>query len=78
MHALAYEFTAVSESGTGYKEQVWFYSSELDQNKIKTKWDKGQRIISASYTDKGWFVVMAKSTGYTMQTYHYDNDWPTD
>ncbi len=78
MQAPAYQFTAVSESGTGYKEQVWFYNSELDQNKIKTNWDEGKRIVSASYTDKGWFVVMAKNTGYTMQTYHYNNDWPTD
>lgn len=74
----AYEFTAVSESGTGYKEQTWFCNDELNQDKIKTNWDKGKRIVSASYTDKGWFVVMAKNTGYTMQTYHYDRTWPSD
>ncbi len=78
LRAQAYQFTAVSESGTGYKEQAWFCSSELDQDKIKTNWDKEKRITSASYTDKGWFVVMAKNTGYTMQTYHYDSTWPSD
>ncbi len=78
LQAKTYKFSAVSESGTGYKEQTWFSSQELDEAKIKTNWDAGKRITSASYTDKGWFVVMAKNTGYGAQTYHYASSWPDE
>lgn len=77
----AYNFTAVSESGTGYESQTWFYcgsGNDLDQTKIKNLWNEGKRITSVAYTDKGWFVVMAKNTKLTMQTYHYDSTWPTE
>lgn len=71
-------FATIFESGLPYKEQSWFYSGELDQDKIKKYWDEGKRITSVAYTDKGWFVVMAKNSGYTMQTYHYDTSWPSE
>lgn len=69
------------EGDTGYKSQSWFYcghGNELDLNQIAAAWNEGKRIISAAYTEKGWFVTMAKNTGYTMQTYHYATDWPTN
>ncbi len=81
IQAYADDFTAISETGTGYQNQTWFYSGagqELAQDKIKKYWDEGKRITSISYTDLGWFVVMSKNSGYTMQTYHYDKSWPTD
>ena len=39
----AYNFTAVSESGTGYESQTWFYcgsGNDLDQTKIKNLWNE--------------------------------------
>ncbi len=79
--AQAQVFTAVSESGTGLQNQTWFYSGagkDLDQSEIKKYWNEGKRITSVAHTDVGWFVVMSKNSGYTMQTYHYASDWPTD
>lgn len=77
----AQNFTAVSESGSGYQNQTWFSSGvgkSLDENYIKQYWNEGKRITSVSYNDNGWFVVMSKNSGYTMQTYHYASDWPSD
>ncbi len=71
----------VADNKLPYKNQTWFYcnaGNELRQDKIKENWDKGYRITAASYTSKGWFVVMSKNSGITMQTYHYDSSWPSE
>lgn len=71
----------VMQEGTPYQEQHWFYSGsgkELQEASIKEHWDAGRRITSAAYTSKGWFVTMAKNTGYTQQAYIYTKDFPSD
>lgn len=68
-------------TGLGYTAQQWFSSglgNELQAVKIKEYWDKGYRITSAAYTSNGWTIVMSAGSQYTMQTYHYGTDWPTD
>ena len=69
------------ETGTGFGEQTWFYSGygkELQDNYIKEYWDKGFRITSTSYGASGWFVTMATHSGFTMQTYNYCSNWPSE
>lgn len=71
----------LSQGGTGFTGQTWFYSgsgNSLQADEIKEKWNDGYRITAGSYTSKGWFVVMSKGSGIGMQTYHYASDWPTD
>lgn len=68
-------------TGLGYTAQKWFYSgvgNELQATQIKEYWDQGYRITSAAYTSNGWTVVMSTGSQYTMQTYHYAKEWPTD
>lgn len=79
MTAVAQEKTLlVAESGLPYTEQTWFaYGEEpIRQQDIVGCWDQGKRITTASYTSEGWFVIMAKNTGYTMQTYQVCKEWP--
>lgn len=69
------------ESGTNYKEQVWFCSgdgNELDEAQIKKNGDNGLCVTSAAYTSKGWFVTMAKNTGLTKSLYYYTSSWPSE
>lgn len=71
----------MTESGLPYTSQAWFYSGSgngLQESEIKKHWDEGRRITSVAYTDKGWFVTMAKSTGIGMQFYNYCAEWPND
>ncbi len=71
----------LTQSDLGYESQTWFCSgsdSGLQQDKIKANWDEDRYITSAAYTSHGWFVTMAKNTGFTGQTYHYAADWPSD
>ena len=71
----------IMETGTGFGEQTWFYSGygkELQDNYIKEYWDKGFRITSTSYGASGWFVTMATHSGFTMQTYNYCSNWPSE
>lgn len=69
----------ISETGVPYTEQSWFTYGEgstIDQNDITSCWDQGKRIVTAAYTSDGWLVIMAKGTGYTMQTYLLSEEWP--
>jgi len=68
----------VSESGLPYAEQSWFAygSGDIEQADIMNCWNQGKRIVTAAYTTEGWFVIMAKNTGYTMQTYLVTEQWP--
>ena len=71
----------MTESSLPYTSQTWFYSGSgngLQESNIKKNWDEGRRITSVAYTDNGWFVTMAKSTGIGMQTYNYCAEWPKD
>lgn len=71
----------LTQSKLGYESQTWFCSgagNALQQDKIKANWDENRYITSAAYTSQGWFVTMAKNTGFTGQTYHYAADWPGD
>lgn len=78
--AVAQERTLlVAESGLPYAEQTWFAfgtDNPIEQNDIVRCWDQGKRIITAAYTAEGWFVIMAKNTPYTMQTYLVSEQWP--
>lgn len=78
--ALAQEKTLlVSESGLPYTGQSWFaygVGNNIVQENIVNGWDQGKRIVTAAYTTEGWFVIMAKNTGYTMQTYVVNEKWP--
>ena len=59
--AQAQVFTAVSESGTRYQNQTWFYSGagkELDQSKIKSYWDKGYSLRSIDYGEGEYVALM--------------------
>ncbi len=70
-----------ARTGLGYSAQQWFFSGlgkELQADKIKEYWDKGYRITSAAHTSNGWTVVMSTGSQYTMQTYHYGEEWPLD
>ena len=69
------------EKQTGLSSQTWFYcgfGKELDTKLIEKHWNEGRRITSAAYTTYGWFVTMAKNSGLTWQSYHYNSDWPTE
>lgn len=71
----------VMQGGLPYNKQTWFSSgsgNELQTSKIKEYWDEGRRITSAAYTTKGWLVTMAENSGYTMQTYWYAKEYPSD
>lgn len=71
----------ITESNLPYSEQTWFYAGSgkaLQESLIKSNWDGGKRIISAAYTNNGWFVTMAKNTGIGMQTYRLSQEWPKD
>ena len=76
--ALSARTIIITESGLPLQEQVWFSGANFPGESIKKNWDEGRRIHAASYTDKGWFFVMAKETGYTAQTYKIDPQWPSD
>lgn len=68
-------------TGLGYTAQRWFASgpgNKLQASQIKEYWDQGYRITSAAYTSNGWTIVMSTGAQYTMQTYHYGTNWPTD
>lgn len=81
LSASASDKIIIAGSDKPYSGQSWFYSgsgNELQQQKISDYWDQGKRITSAAYTPFGWFIAMSKNSGYTRQTYHYANDWPTD
>ena len=69
------------EKQTGLSSQTWFYcgfGKELDTKLIEKHWNEGRRITSAAYTTYGWFVTMAKNSGLTWQSYHYNSDWPIE
>lgn len=68
----------ISESGLPYTEQTWFAYGDgsIEEGDITSNWSHGKRIVSAAYTADGWLVIMAKNTGYTMQTYTLSKDWP--
>ena len=68
----------VAESNLPYSGQTWYAygSGGIDQGDIVDCWNQGKRIISAAYTDEGWFIVLAAHTGYTMQTYIVSREWP--
>ena len=71
----------ITESNLPYTSQYWFYSgynNELQEREIKKHWDEGRHITSVAYTSNGWFVTMAKNTGFGSQYYHYGSDWPND
>ena len=44
------------------------------EREIKKHWDEGRHITSVAYTSNGWFVTMAKNTGFGSQYYHYGSD----
>ena len=78
---LAEDIITVMGSDKTYSGQTWFYSGSgngLQQQKISDNWDEGRRITSAAYTPFGWFIAMSNNSGYTRQTYHYANEWPSD
>ncbi len=66
----------ITESSLPYTEQQWIWGGNFPSDNIKTCWDKGKRIHAAAYTAKGWFLSMAKGTGYTMQTYYNNSASP--
>lgn len=71
----------ITQSNLGYESQTWFYSgygNSLQRDKIKKNWDEGRRITSVAYTSNGWFVTMAKNSGYTAQVYYNNYAWPGD
>lgn len=70
----------IAESDLPYSEQTWFCSgnSTLQEDKIRENWDNGKRITSIAYTEKGWFVTMAKNTSLSGQTYKLSSTWPKD
>lgn len=68
----------ITEGSLGVKEQSWFSGGTFPGDKIKSAWDAGKRIHAAAYTNKGWFIVMAKGTGYTMQSYKTSTSWPRE
>ena len=77
--ALAQDKTLlISESGLPYSEQTWYAygSGDIEEADITGCWNQGKRIVTAAYTTEGWFVIMAKNTGYTMQTYVVTEEWP--
>ena len=69
----------ITESALPYQSQTWFFNTDEGaiRNAIKTNWDEGRRITSGAYTDKGWFLTMAKNTTISMQTYSFTADWPS-
>ena len=70
----------ITEGSLPYEDQTWFTSGtngEFPSDKIKKYWDEKKRIHAASHTNNGWFIVMAKNTGYTAQTYKRSAEWPT-
>lgn len=70
----------LTENNSAYTEQSWIYSglgNAFPEKEVKEKWDEGKRITSIAYTNKGWFLVMAKNTGIGMQTKRMDSDWPS-
>lgn len=71
----------ITQSGLPYESQTWFYSgygNSLQRDKIKKNWDEGRRITSVAYTSNGWFVTMAKNSGYSEQVYYNNYAWPGD
>ena len=70
----------LAESSTNYTEQTWFNSREWDavEKYIKEKWDKGSRIVSATYSANGWLVTMAQNTNYRYQSYSFTSEWPKE
>lgn len=78
--ASAQQTIILTENNSPYTEQSWIYSglgNAFPEKDVKEKWDEGKRITSIAYTNKGWFLVMAKNTGIGMQTKRTDSNWPS-
>lgn len=71
----------ISESGLPYTEQTWYsygLGQPLEETDITSNWNLGKRIVSAAYTSEGWLVIMAKNTGYTLQSFSLTDKWPEE